>query len=313
MQKVLITGATGFIGSWLVNEMLSYQVEVIAVVRESYRTKPAPFNGKVKTVYCDMENYSLLPSLIEERDIDTAYHLAWKGVSGADLTNSSIQISNLKATLDFIEAIDHLGCKSFVGAGSLHELESIYEMAEGKPICNQGYMYKGAKIAAHCMGKALAGSKNIKFFWPIISNAYGEGEHSQRLVNSVIRTMLQGKSMALTSGLQLYDFIHISDVVYALYLIGERGVNGRNYFIGSGDVKPLKKYLCIVEEIVNKRHNTNIKLGFGQIPQNGVLLPKDAFDNRTLVKDTGFTPKISFEEGIYRTVMAIENEEKIFM
>ena len=120
--------------------------------------------------------------------------------------------------------------------------------------------------------------------------------------------MLRGESPKVSQGRQLYDFVHIIDVVHALYLIGERGVNGTNYFIGSGDPKPLREYLKTVEKTVNLMNHTNIHLGFGQLSSDIVYLPEEIFDIQTLVRDTGFKLQVPFTEGIQRTIASIKNE-----
>lgn len=307
MKKVMITGATGFIGSWVVKEMCRQGVEVIAVIRENANASRNLFENGVRIVYCDMKNYKRLPSMVEDRDIDAIFHFAWDGVSGDRTKSSSAQVANLQATLDLIKAISEMQCGTFIGSGSLHEIESFYEMQENKPIKNLGYMYKASKLAAHWMGKALAGSLNIRFFWPVVANAYGEGEMSQRLVNSVIRSIIKGESPKLSAGKQNYDFLHIEDVSHAFYLIAEKGIDGTNYIIGSGDVKPLREYLEVVGKIANDAVGKNIPLGFGEIVSNVIYLPETVFSISQLVEDTGFTPTISFEEGIRRTVDWIIN------
>lgn len=310
MKKALVTGATGFIGTWLVQELLSQGVEVIAVVRQERRFEENIFeSNRVRVVFCNMENSRDLQNLLSDRDIDVAFHLAWGGVSGEGAKDPIRQIANLTNTIYLIETLAEMGCSTIVGAGSLHEIESFYEMKEDKPISNLGYMYKATKLSAHWMGKAIAGAKGVRFFWPIISNAYGEGEKSSRLINSVIRTMLRGESPKVSQGKQLYDFVHISDVVHALYLIGEKGVDGTNYFIGSGDPRPLREYLKIVETTVNLMNHTNICLGFGQMGADVVYLPKEIFDTKTLIRDTGFKLQVPFTVGIQRTISSIKNEK----
>lgn len=73
-------------------------------------------------------------------------------------------MENLQGTLDLIDAMKEMNIKTFVGAGSLHEAESIIEMSEDKVVSNLGYMYKATKMAAHWMGKAKAGAYGIRFF-----------------------------------------------------------------------------------------------------------------------------------------------------
>jgi UDP-glucose 4-epimerase len=304
LKKAIVTGATGFVGKWVVRELLNNGVEVIAIAREGSK-KLSIFEGlSVKVVECNLNHLAKLPELISDRDIDIVYHFAWQGISDADTKDSVIQIQNLQATLDVLNAMTVMGIKAFVGAGSLHEAESQLEMMDNKVISNLGYMYKAAKIAAHYMGKAKAGDSKIKFFWPIISNTYGEGEESGRLINMVIRKVLVGESPDLSSGEQYYDFVHISDVAKAFYLIGEKGKNGSNYIIGSGYARPLKEFLSEVGRIANP----NVELGFGKIKASVVNMPHETFNMTNLIEDTGFEPKVSFEEGITRTVEWIKKD-----
>lgn len=302
MNKAIITGATGFIGKYLVRELINQGVEVIAIVRGNSRNMSELTSLPVKIIKCDISDFRLLPELITDRDIDTIFHFAWQGVSDLDARNQAVQIQNLQSTLDLIDAIGKMSIKTFVGAGSLHEAEAIVEMQEDKMISNMGFMYKSAKTAAHWMGKAKSGNMGIRFFWPLI-NTYGEGEKSARLINTIIRKIIWGEEPALSSGNQYYDFVHVEDVAHALYLIAEKGVDGTNYVIGSGQAKPLKEFIKVVGDITNKmKGGTRVPLGFGRITANVVSLPKETFDVANLLRDTGFVPQISFDEGIIRTV-----------
>lgn len=306
MKKVIVTGATGFVGSWVVRELLRQGVEVIAVVRKNSTNQSALDGLDVRQVLCDLTDMARLPQLVEDRDIDTFYHFAWQGVSDADARDAEIQLSNVRAALDILDAMQVMGIQTFIGAGSLHEAEGIVEMAEHKVVTNLGFMYKAAKTCAHWMAKAKAGAAGIRFFWPIITNAYGEGEQSGRLINTVIRKILTGESPELSEGKQLYDFVHVSDVARAFYLIGEKGIDGANYTIGSGDAKPLRDFLSQVGEIANAvKGAPNIEpipLQFGAIKSNIVFLSDAFFDSGRLTIDTGYVPQISFDVGVRRTV-----------
>lgn len=307
MKKVLITGATGFIGNKLVDKLLNEGYSVITVVRENSERIDILKNRNVEIVYCNLDKIKNLPSLLEGKEVDTIYHFAWQGVSNEELKNEYVQLNNVKATLDLINIAPLIGCNRFIGAGSIHELEAQSEMNEDKIVTNLGMAYKTAKLTAHYMGKALAGSKGLEFFWPIISNTYGVGEKSGRLINTIIRNIFNNQTTSLSAGNQNYDFVYIDDLINAFYLIGAQGINGHNYFIGSGNAKPLKKYLQIVGEIANRKNNSDISLSFGDIKSNVVDLPIDMFNIDNLVKDTGWRPTISFAKGIQLTVDWIWN------
>lgn len=300
MRKVIVTGATGFIGKFLVRELASQGIETIAIVRKNSKNMGTISNCGARIIECNIEDYKSIPQLITERDIDAVFHIAWQGVSDLDARNQDIQMQNLQSTLDLIDAMHEMKIGTFVGCGSMHEQEALIEIAEDKVISHMGYMYKASKTAAHWMGKAKCGNYGIRFFWPLI-NTYGEEERSARLVNTIIRKVFAGESPALSAGTQYYDFVHVADVAKALVLIAEKGKDGTNYTIGSGDAKPLKDFLVIVGKIANEMIGGSVPLGFGQITSNVVSLPAELFDISKLKEDTGFEITIPFEEGIRRT------------
>ncbi len=308
MKKAIVTGATGFIGSNLLRVLVEEGITVIAIVRPGSNNLDNIKDCPVKIIESNVADYKKLPELIADRDIDCIFHIAWQGVSDKDARNPIVQMMNLQGTLDLIDAAHDMGIKTYVGCGSIHEQEVLVETAENKVINNLGLMYKSAKTAAHWMGKAKCGDYGIRFFWPLI-NTYGEGERSARLVNTIIRKIFNGESPDLSAGEQYYDFVHVHDVARALYLMAEKGVDGTNYVIGSGDAKPLKEFLQIVGEVANEINGTDIPLGFGKITSNVISLPKQAFDVERLKADTGFNPEIGFKEGIYRTALWIKEND----
>ena len=96
-----------------------------------------------------------------------------------------------------------------------------------------------------------------------------------------------------------------------MILIADKGVDGKNYTIGSGDAKKLKEFIKVVGEVANSMHDgPEVPLGFGKITSNVVSLPIETFDITDLIADTGFKPSISFEDGIRRTAEWIANTNR---
>lgn len=307
MKKAIVTGSTGFIGRFVVRELVKQGVQVYAMVWPDVSYASVLPEG-VEPFVCSLSDIRNLPQLIADRDIDVVFHIAWQGVSDSDVRCQEVQIQNLVSTLDLIDAMYDMGIGTIVGCGSLHEAEALVEMKQDKVVSNLGLYYKATKTAAHWMGKAKAGSYGIRFFWPLI-NTYGEEEQSARLVNTIIRKIFKGESPDLSAGEQFYDFVHVSDVAHALYLIADKGVDGTNYTIGSGNAKPLKEFLKVVGRIANEMNGSDIPLGFGKVTKNVISLPIETFDVMKLKRDTGFVQTISFEEGIRKTALWIKENQ----
>lgn len=306
MHKAIITGANGFIGSALVQELLKKNISVVAIDRDGCQNN-IPQNEKIQFFPCDLDNiFSLSEQLIEEK-IDCFYHLAWRGVSGSDRSNIKVQIKNVEWTLNALHFAGKIGCQKFICAGTIMEDEILAACSVPGSRPGMGYIYGGGKIATHTMGQTVAASLGIDFICAKLTNAYGPGENSPRLINSTLRKIRNGEPLQFTSGTQNYDFVYITDVARALYLIGEKGKPFSEYLIGSFHAQPLRNFLLELKAAIAPDR----EFVFGDVPYTGVNLPLSTFDCEKTLQDTGFYPSVSFSEGIQRTYQWIctENEK----
>lgn len=300
-RKVIITGATGFLGKNLLCTLLKRNIEVTAVVRDAYKLSDIR-NGLLCIVEADLADYGALDKRIPAGDYDVFYHFAWNGTSGNKREDYRIQVHNIQAACEAVVAAKNVGCKRFINAGSLMEYESMKLMEHAGRQPQGNYMYRSAKLAAHYMAKAEAGRTDLPFINMIISNVYGEGEVSARLISSTLQKLIRHENVSYTAGTQLYDFIHIEDASEAFYQVGERGKPFCDYYVGSGQIRPLREY---IEEIYACLP-IDQKPIFGDYPFDGVRLSYEEFDKNALHRDTGFRCKIPFSEGIQRAYMWME-------
>ena len=305
MKKAIVTGANGFVGTAVCSELSQSGVEVIAVIRNEEEDISAISELKgIRIVYADLSDFARLGDIIKDRDIDVLYHFAWIGSAGPMRGDIDVQMSNVKYTCDTVRACADICCKRFVFASSIMEYEIESLMAtDATPNINT--LYCSAKIAADYMARTLAGSFEIDYIRAVISNIYGPGEKSPRLVNTSLRKMISGEHCAFSEGNQLYDFIYISDAAKSFKSIGERGVANRTYYIGSQEPRPLKEFLLEMRDCVDP----NIQIGIGEIHFNGVSLSYKEFDINAIKHDTGFVPQVSFKEGICKTIAWIKELE----
>lgn len=299
MKKAIITGGAGFVGSAVIKELLQHGVKVWAVVRPGFggRLNTSRLAGlSINYIECDLKDLLQLPEIMEERGFDVWYQFAWDGLFGEELTDYHKQAANIVYMMNAITAAAEIGCKKFVGAGSVSQYELLMP-ADPNQNGDKHRVYKAAKMSCQYMGAGAAASQNMEFIWPIITNIYGAGEKSPRLINSMIRKLQNKEHQAFSRGDQLYDFIYITDAAKAFRLIGEKGKADRRYIIAQGMAGPLKDFLNVVKDIVDPE----AELGLGELAFNGYYLPKECYDITQLVEDTGFVPETAFEDGIRLT------------
>lgn len=298
MEKsmVVVTGANGFIGVSLCRELSAQGIGVIAVVNKSdSNVKDIP---GVEVLHCELSQYSKLSEFIGRgRNIGIFYHLAWAGTSGGLRGDVDVQLANVKAACEAVGACSDIGCKRFVFAGSIMEYEiDAYMQTAKEPAINT--LYCTAKLSADYMARTVAADCGVDYMRAVISNVYGPGEYSARLINTSIRKMLRGEHCAFSSGEQLYDFIYIDDAVQAFINIGKGGISNKTYYIGNAKPRKLKEFLHELRDVVNP----DLEIGVGEIPFNGVSLSYNELSTDNLTLDTGFVPQIDFATGVHRTV-----------
>lgn len=305
MKKVILTGATGFVGNAVLRELIKNNIYVIAVSR-SENPKNIPDSSLVRYISCDLSEMETLKDKIADRDIDTFYHFAWNGSAGVARANTNLQLQNAQWTIDSLNVAKKIGCNRFVAAGSIMEHETI---AAGYTQGNRpglGYIYGSGKLVAHTMAMSVAASIGIDLIWAEITNAYGVGELSPRMVNTTLRKIIKGENPQFTAGTQNYDFVYIDDVARAFYLIGKNGKPFNDYLIGSSTAKPLKEFLLEMKNSVAP----DLDFIFGDVPFTGINLPLEKYDCKKTEEDTGFKAEISFAEGTKRTINWLKEVEK---
>lgn len=296
MKKAIVTGANGFVGGATLRELLHHGYEVWAVGHQDHFSN-VPEDPNVHKVSCDLAEMKTLPEKIPTGEYDLFYHFAWAGSAGPARADTALQLNNVQWTVDALRAAKELGCRRFVCAGSIVEHETMAAAYTQGNRPGMGYIYGSGKLAAHTMCMSVAANIGIELVWPEITNAYGIGERSPRLVNTTIQKCIRGEVPQFTAGTQNYDFVYIDDVARAFRLIGEKGKPFHEYLIGSSSARPLRQFLEEMQQAIAPE----LTFAFGDVPFTGVDLPLAAFDCKETERDTGFRTEVSFAEGCKRT------------
>lgn len=232
------------------------------------------------------------------------YHLAWAGSSGPARTDYTLQLQNAVACADAAKAAKKIGCRRFIGAGSVTELVYRNYLQQDATQAEMIACYAIGKIAAEYLTRCVCGDVGMEYNWTYIANFYGAQDLSQNFINSLIKSYLKGETPTLTDGKQYTDFTYVSDVARALLAVGEKGVPGSTYYIGYGQPHPLHEFVRAVRDRIAPELDT----GLGR--KEFLALPIDyrAIDVEKLHRETGFSPCVDFAAGIEKTLQWLQSE-----
>ncbi len=287
-MKAVITGACGFIGRNLTEHLLRAGYEILAVDRAEKCFMDTPH---VTYICSDLTDIS---DSIDERFIgsDVIFHLAWEGVRPEDRNDLGVQQRNIGLSVNTVELAKALSVRRAVFVGSTME----YCYNEGE-ICETSLptphnAYAAAKTEATSVCRKLCRDYGIEFEYAVLTGIYGRGREDDNVIFYCIRSLLNGETPKLTQCIQKWDFIHISDAVEALKLIGESGRPDAFYAVGSAENRRLSEYVDIICDILGG------KAEFGAVEYKDGAVPNSAVCIDRLREDTGFCPAVRFDDGI---------------
>ena len=302
MKNVIVTGANGFIGKTLVNALLGKGYRVVAL---DVRFDDVLVNDeRVTCVNVLNKEVVELKNEIPDDEYMCFFHLAWAGTSGPARADYAVQLNNVKLACDYIKLCSEIGCRRVVYASSINEMETYEYLQSDNIEPAGGYIYGTGKLAAHLMGETVAMLNGIEFIPVIITNIYGVGEKSARMIYTSVNKLLHKEHCSFTAGYQTYDFIYITDAINSIIAVAEKGKAFNRYYSGSGEPKPLREFLLEMRDIVDP----DAELGLGDIPFKGVDISYDQFDLKKVERDTGYKNEVPFAEGIRMTAEYIRGE-----
>ena len=217
MKRVIVTGANGFVGSAVIRELIKNDVEVLALCHKIPEKKI--ISDLITYKEFELSKIEELKDIVLNDYYDTFYHFAWAGSAGSNRANTVLQLQNAQWTIDALNFAKNIGCKRFIGVGSITEYDAIETAYVDGSKPGMSYIYGSAKAVTYAMAKCKAVDICIDLIWAIITNAYGVEDRTNRMLNNTIRTIIKGENPQFTSGTQNYDFVYIDDVARAFYLI----------------------------------------------------------------------------------------------
>lgn len=288
MERVIITGANGFIGRNFIRFLNQKGVEVFAVDMSHENTTLNQISN-VHLIECTLDKLGNLGETLSDKDYDAFYHFAWAGTTGAARADYTLQSQNAIYTCDAAMLSKKLKCRKFITTGTI--TEKVAERILVNNYTSENLIYGLAKLYAHNLLDIVCNKNGIDYVWAKLSNIYGGDNTNGNLISYTLKEFNEGKIPSYGPCLQPYNFTYITDVLEALYLLGDTKTNDNEYFISNGECKMLKDYL----ETLAKEFNCTVSIGARG--DDGVRYDKEWFNSDSL-NNVGFKPKYSFIDGI---------------
>lgn len=289
-EKILITGASGFIGSHLCDRLLEEAAEVHAV----YRSQTPPADSRARWWRADLSDEAAVRNLFREVRPDVIFHLA-SHVKGAPNLEHVLPTfrSNLQSTINLLALAAEKGCRRMVITGSLAEPEP--ERGELFPSAP----YAAAKWASSGYARMFHALYQVPVVMARVFMVYGPAQQDlTKLVPYVILSILRGETPKISSGGRLVDWIYVSDVIDGFLALAEApGIDGGTFELGSGCLISIREIVEQLAAVVDPR----AKAEFGALADRPLEPTRIAKTAETFAR-LGWKPKVSLQEGLERTV-----------
>ena len=301
MKKAILTGATGFVGKWLIKILLEADVDVTVIVSDKNKLD-MNFVDKIHIYECEYYNYDTLE--ISASKYDVFYHLAWDGVASKDKDKLDIQKRNIDMSVNALLLAKRLECKKMIAAGTVAEYAYCERIMDFSQKQTPNDIYGAMKVSVYNILNVLSRKIGVNFIWTVLPSTFGEGRNNDNIITYTITKLLKNEKPLYGDLEQLWDFLYVREVARALWLIGDRGNGDKIYGIGSGQYRQLKDYIFTIRDIINP----DMELGIGELPQMSHKAYSSCVGIYDLMKDTNFQVEIGFEQGIRNTIMYYKNE-----
>ena len=246
-RTVLVTGCTGFLGSWLTAELVARGADVVGLVRDGVWRSPFYLDGiadRVTVVRGSVEDLPAIERAVNEYEVDTVFHLAAQAIVGAANRNPlSTFEANIKGTWVVLDACRRSPKVTRIVAASSDKAYGEHQhlpYREDLPLQGR-HPYDVSKSCSDLIAAAYHATYRTPVCITRCGNLFGPGDlNFNRIIPGTIRAALQGQRPVIRSdGSPVRDYVYVKDVVGAYLLLAERmddsALHGRAFNIGTGE------------------------------------------------------------------------------
>ncbi len=296
-MRILITGATGFVGLPVLLKLREQGHELHAVVRpESPRKKTLQTHAK-ETITHEASLYdgARLSAIVAETRPELAIHLAWPIQPG--YLSSTLNLSAMQGSLAMAQALAEHRCGRLMVVGSCFEYDTHQGYLREDTPLSPPTLYGESKASLFRVLSRALESTDTRLVWPRLFYLYGPHESKGRLVPSVIRSLLEGSPSRCSPGDQIRDFLHVNDAADALCRVAQSDLTGP-VNVASGVPITVKTLVKTIAKACGNEHLVE----FGALPYRADESMFVCADTHRLSQALGFTPAFDLSRGVGHVV-----------
>lgn len=293
MKKVLITGAAGFIGHHCLEPLKARGYEVHAVSTKRMKSG----TGGVHWHQANLLEPGAAKALLAEVKPSHLLHLAWFVVPGKLITAPE-NFAWVRASMELVQEFAAHGGKRLTVCGSGYEYDWNYGYCSEKLTpAVPNTVYGSCKQALNLLVQSFATQAALSAAWGRVFFLYGPNEHPQRLVSSVILSLLKGEPAKCSHGRQIRDYMHVQDVAEGMVALLDSEVTGA-VNVSSGQATTLREIVLTVGRVLEKPELIQL----GAIPARANDTPLVVGENLRLLNEVGWKQQFDLEAGLRQTI-----------
>jgi len=301
LVKVLITGASGFVGSNLarkIHKTREYDISVF-VRKETDLWRIRDLLPNLNLHFIDITDAYEIKKKIEKIKPEIVYHCATYGVYSSQKNMDKMVETNIVGSMRLLQALENAKyLKKFINVGSFFEYGPKQGSVKESDIAQPMTPYSITKLTQTILTRYFYLQKNLPTITLRIFTAYGMYEETGRLITDIMLATLRNKTLNISSLKPKRDFIFIDDVVNALLNASKVSTTGEVINIGSGKSHSVNQIIKIISKITN----TDLKINYGQNPHEFDKMINNGYaDMRKAKKMLSWSPFYSIEDGLSKT------------
>jgi len=311
-RVVLVTGASGFVGSHLVNQLISKHAKVITLSKKRLKS-----STKVINEIGFVENFERLNDIMKRYKVNTIFHLAAQPIVeiGQDNPIKTFEV-NIKGTWNILECARENNIQKVIIASTVH----VYGDNPKVPFKEEYFPqpsrpYETSKACADLLAQSFADTYDLSVEIPRFVNIYGPGDFNfSRLIPKVIKSILQGEQPEVWDVGSIRDFLYIDDATAAYLMTAEKRLDNKKrlriFNFGTGEQIKIYDLVQKIIQIMGK----GIKVKIEQLPEERSNEIKKQYVSIAKAKrELGWYPKVTLDNGLSKTITWYQKNSHLFI